>query len=151
MKIFFLHRFIHPQRGSTLIEVMAAVGIAIVGLMALVQLGTKSINNSGFSARQSQATVYASQALETVRLRKEQLGWTRFRSSYGGGNYCGTDLSSGSCGVGTEFTSTVTLVYGSVSGVETLTATAVVSWREGNETASGRAATVRQETTFTKN
>ncbi len=132
------------RKGQTIIEVMTAVGIAIVGLLALVQVGTKSVNNAGYSSRQSQATSLASRGLENVRLKKEELGWLKFKSTYNVGPVCGENLNAGCCSSG-EFTSCVTFNYVPTNGIDQMTVLSEVSWQD-----SGRTAKVKQETVIVR-
>ncbi len=121
------------RNGSTLVEVVIAVGVAIVGLVALTQIGTKSINNTGFSTRQAQATAYASQALENVRKIKEKNGWTAIPLSQ----------PCEEIGENLEFRRCVTYSFVNTPGKPAyVTVNVVVSWSEGGRVESAKLQTV---------
>lgn len=142
------------KSGSVLIEVLVAVSVAIVGLLALVTIGTKSVNNSGFATRQSQATGFASQALENVRARKQSLGWDVFKTNYGSSPRCGTTLASGCCTVGNagEFNSCVTLQFVPASGTasEYVRVISEVTWSEIGRESGATSPRARQETVISR-
>ena len=140
------------RKGSALIEVLIAVSVAVVGLLALVSIGTKSVNNSGFASRQAQATAFSSQAIEKVRAAKQSMGWSVFKQTYGNGIRCGSNLSVGGCcdiGNASEFNSCVTLTFSGAVGNEIVTVVSLVSWSEAGRDTSSRP-TARQETVISR-
>jgi len=66
------------KKGQVLIEVIMAFAIAVVALLGLIQLSTKSVSSSGTAKRESQATAYAQQAMEELRAGKAN--WDEFCS-----------------------------------------------------------------------
>lgn len=61
-------------RGQALIEAIMAMGIALVSIVAVVSLATKSVENSGQSSRQALATGYATEAIAWLKTEKAK-GW----------------------------------------------------------------------------
>lgn len=139
--------------GQVLIEMLIALGMAVLGLLSLVVVSNKSIANSGYAKRQAQANGYSTQIMEFVRNQKESLGWTQFNTTYAGTNYCfnGTTLvGSSTCSIaGTEFISRVVITRTRItpppSGVDQMTVEVEVRWTDG-----GAARYSRQNTQFTR-
>lgn len=140
------------KKGQILVEMMIALGMAVVGLLSLVIVANKSIANSGFAKRQMQANGYTTQIIEYVRNQKELLGWEAFQANYSG-NRCfnGTNIAaSPSCSIsGTEFTSSVRINFDRITppatGIDRMRVEAEVNWEEG-----GRTQHSRQNTQFTR-
>ena len=133
------------RSGQVLIELLIALGVAVMAIVALVQVTTKSLSNAGFSKRQSGATVYAVAAAEWLRSQRLSLGWDAF-SSKAGQTYCLNDLNwnlLGSCGTAqigtTGFSREATLTAVSSKQVE---AAVIVKWREGTRDVSSKHTTV---------
>ena len=131
--------------GQVLIELLIALGVAVMAIVALVQITTKSLSNAGFSKRQSGATVIAAAATEWLRGQRASLGWDVF-AARAGQTYCLNDLNwnlPGSCGtaqIGTSgFSREVTLITVSSKQVE---AAVIVKWREGTRDVSSKHTTV---------
>ncbi|MBI3069818.1 MAG: hypothetical protein HYY87_00750, partial [Candidatus Levybacteria bacterium] len=55
------------QKGQTLIEVLLALGTAVVVLSATVVAVLSALNNAQFSKNQSLATQYAQEGMEVMR------------------------------------------------------------------------------------
>lgn len=70
------------QNGQTLIEVLLALGTAVVVLSATVVAVLAALNNAQFSKNQNIATQYAQQGMEVMRNMRNS-NWTLF-SGYGG-------------------------------------------------------------------
>lgn len=81
---------------QVLIELTIALAVAMVAILALVQSTTKSVSNSTFSKSQTQATQYASEAIEWLRNQKNA-SWPDFSGK--SGRYCLNSLAwiSGNC------------------------------------------------------
>ena len=131
--------------GQVLIELLIALGVAVMAIVALVQITTKSLSNAGFSKGQSGATVIAAAATEWLRGQRASLGWDVF-AARAGQTYCLNDLNwnlPGSCGtaqIGTSgFSREVTLITVSSKQVE---AAVIVKWREGTRDVSSKHTTV---------
>ena len=140
------------RRGQIILEILVAVGVATVAILALVQVATRSVANSGFAKRQSVATAYAAEGMEWVKGRRELEPWAEMQAR--SGQYCLNSfpgglggLVVGNCGgaviLGTEYTRTVTFTQSVVSGTEQDAVVVVVQWTEG-----GRVVNARQETFF---
>lgn len=77
--------FDKAQDGQTLIEVLLALGTAVVVLSATVVAVLSALNNAQFSKNQNIATQYAQEGMEVMRKMRNS-NWTLF-SSYSG-QYC---------------------------------------------------------------
>ena len=66
------------QEGQSLIEVVIALAVAVLVLLALVGITISSINNASFSRNQSLATKYAKQVMEEIRNHRETVPWADF-------------------------------------------------------------------------
>ncbi len=74
-----------PQKGQTLIEVLVALGIAVVVLTAMGTAVISALNNAQFSKSQNLATHYAVEGMEVMR-RIRDSDWTTFTGF--SGDYC---------------------------------------------------------------
>jgi Tfp pilus assembly protein PilV len=78
-----------------------ALGIAVAIIAAIANLVISSLSNTTFSKNQNLATIYAQEAIETVRKLVNQ-SYTQFKTNYTGSIYCLDEdnnllISSGSC------------------------------------------------------
>lgn len=144
--------------GQTIIEVLVAVGVVALGLLALVQVATKSVANSGFSKRQAVATALAVEGMEWIKGQRSGLDWEDFYKSSGSynlnsfpGSWTGwvAGVCSGSV-PGMIYTRCVTMAAEAVTPVpgpgpvvQQLRVVVDVTWDE-----SGRVAKSSQETVF---
>ncbi|KKU02965.1 MAG: hypothetical protein UX52_C0007G0004 [Candidatus Amesbacteria bacterium GW2011_GWA1_46_35] len=76
------------KRGQMLLEVVLALAIVTIVMVALVQLSTRSIKNSDFSRYQAEATSYASQAMEWIRADRNTKGWEEWWNNHPCGPVC---------------------------------------------------------------
>ena len=85
------------NRGQSLVEVLVAVGIISLVLVAIVAGVTLAIKNASFSKNQTSATRYAQEAMEWLRNQRDQ-DWNAFVGRNGRA-YCLNNLSwsTGSC------------------------------------------------------
>ena len=129
------------KSGQALIEILIAVGVSVVALLAIVQMSTQAVSNSGFATRRSAATAVASKVLEWIRGKKTELGWDGFKAAYQG--MCSLeccfdptvdDLQSVTCPADGEYLNTVSIrfVTPAPSGPEQINADVVVTWNEGS-------------------
>jgi len=84
---------------QVLIELTIALAVAMVAILALVQSSTKSVSNSAFSKSQTQATQYASEAIEWLRNQKNS-SWPDFSTNIlASDKYCLNTLAwvAGTC------------------------------------------------------
>jgi len=94
------------NKGQSLIEIVAALGIILLILTGVITATTFSIKSSRFSKTQSMATKYANEMNEWIRSQRDTTSWTEFRDSRSsldpGTTYCFNDTptswpSSGLC------------------------------------------------------
>lgn len=136
--------------GQTLVEMVVAVGMVSLVLVAIVSGIAISIRNSRFSKNKALATRYAQEGVEKFRFYRDEYGWEPFFEAMqsGGENYCFADFPnslevvldpeeaySGSCTSETINDDEVYTRYAQVS-VNTLPSNWVdvvigVSWYEG--------------------
>lgn len=129
--------------GQSLFEVVFALGIAAVVLIAMASLATSSVRNSTFSTNSVTTTQLASQATEWLRGQRDS-GWTAFvaRANTSGVTWCLPDLTwpgaSGACGAssvvpGTIYTRYVVLTSRDIDGntvIDTVDAEIIVRWTD---------------------
>lgn len=72
--------------GQMLIEILVAMGTAVVIISAITVTVISALNNAQFSKNQNLATQYAQQGMEVVRKIRDS-DWSLF-SSYSTGDYC---------------------------------------------------------------
>ncbi len=76
------------MKGQSLFEVLVAVGVVGIVLLALVGLATSSIKNSSSSKNISRATRYSQEAVEWLRGERDR-GWSDFAAHVTASNrYC---------------------------------------------------------------
>lgn len=71
-----------------MIEMLIAIGIAVLIILAFVQTMVASIKNAQFAKYQNLATRYSQQGVEMVRSQRDLLGWQTFYSTYNGTSKC---------------------------------------------------------------
>src|SRR3990172_5921841 len=150
------------KRGQILVEVVLAMAIAILAVVGLAQIATKSTSNAGSSSRRAVATSYAVAGMEWIRNQKNTIAWSDFSSTskapvppnpanvYCLNSFPGswTSMAAGACASGstisgTEFSRSMTL-SAVTAPVLQVTVVVEVTWREG-----GTALTSRQTAVFT--
>lgn len=120
-------------KGQSIFEVVFAVGIAALILIAVVSLSTQAVKNSDFSKNNALATKYAQQGIEYIRQQRDTLGWTAFVAFRPGSNDMARDfgildMNSGTNAVDSLFTRTYTLNRISDEVYEVIVA---VNWTDG--------------------
>ena len=76
------------KQGQTLVEVLVAVGVTTLLLVAMVAAVTRSLSNAQFSKNKSQAAKYVEEGLEVVRsVRDNSVDWSTFSTTYPDGVY----------------------------------------------------------------
>lgn len=68
------------EQGQTLVEVMIALGAAILIITSLVAGVATAVRNTRFSKNQALATKYAQEGMEEVRIYRDQNDWDTFKS-----------------------------------------------------------------------
>ncbi len=97
--------------GQILLELVLALGVSLLALMAVIQVTTKSITTAGFSKSKSEASTYAIAGTEWLRVEKKLLGWTAFAAK-AGQTYCLNNLppawpGAGACSASSYITGTI--------------------------------------------
>ena len=77
-----MKRIINKNSGQTLFEVLVALGITVITIVALVKVSTISVGNASFARKQSQATQYAKRGMEYLRKLTVEKKWTDFTTLY---------------------------------------------------------------------
>jgi hypothetical protein len=130
-----------------------AFAITVMVLVGLLQLSTRSVNNSGLSNRQSLATNYANEGMQWVKEQKNILNFEKLKIKCNigvfpncTGAYCLNTLgwNTGTCGsstIGTtEFTRNLAISGSTVTanGItkNQITATVSVTWNESGRSSS---------------
>ncbi|MBI2029446.1 hypothetical protein HYT02_03460 [Candidatus Gottesmanbacteria bacterium] len=129
--------------GQSIIEVIIAVGIVALVLVALVTAVTVSIKNSTFSKNKSIANKYINEGIEAVRSIRDT-SWTTLYSESGQVNgllsSAGVWNFSGASDIpATGFTRTVDV---SCPNNQTCNITVTVTWISGGQNHSSSASTV---------
>lgn len=73
------------EKGQSLIEVMVALGVAVIIITAIVMAVVLAVINTQFAKTQNLATYYARQGMEVIR-QISNSDWTTFESF--SGQYC---------------------------------------------------------------
>jgi type II secretory pathway pseudopilin PulG len=68
------------QKGQTLLEVLTALGVAVVVIVALSILAVSALRNAQHAKAQAEATKFVNEAIEEVRAVRDQRGWSTFSS-----------------------------------------------------------------------
>lgn len=120
--------------GQAIVEVVVALGIAIIVIVALVGLVTSAVSNTTFAKTQGGATRLSREAMEWARSERDR-NWNAF-ASRAGSTWCLSSLTwpgaAGSCAPsatisGTDLRREVTL--STLSDTE-IGATVVVYWSD---------------------
>lgn len=134
--------------GQILLELVVAIGVAMVALMAMAQISIKSLANSNFSVHQSVANGYSIAGMEWIRSKRD-VDWATFlnKSSVNGSSYCLTTLvwsTAYPCpAINNFYTRTAELTKDSNSKKVQVLVT--VSWQEGSLTHQARQTNVFYE------
>lgn len=125
------------QGGQSLLEVLVALGIVLLVILALVRAAVVSIRNADFSKKQAQATSYAQEGMENIRAFRDS-NWDGFWVVATGATYCLVGaIPSGNCPaptcltLGNVFTRCVKIeTVDSTLGKERAKVTVTVSWTD---------------------
>ncbi len=133
-----------PKNGQTMVEILVAVAIVVLTLVAVVSRIVAAVSSANFSRNQALATRFAQEGIEWARSQRDILGWVGF-STYVSANqtYCVPELgqainvlTAGSCSPaltipGTIFLREVVFIYAAPPGQEPYTdVVATVSWQD---------------------
>lgn len=116
-----------------LVEVVLAIAVAAVVLVAMAVLSTRSLTTSNFSRSKSQADAYVQEGMEWIRNQRRSLGWTAFYADPACGPSCG-DLGNG-------YTRSATFTK-DPGPPEKVTVTVTVGWVESRKTFNVKQTTV---------
>lgn len=91
-----LYERIKSQRGQTLIEILIALAVVVLVLVAVVSRVVESVRNANFARNQLLATRFAQEGIEWTRSQRDRLGWFGFVSALDNDpvTYCILDLFS---------------------------------------------------------
>lgn len=67
-------------KGQALFEIVIAVGIILILVIALISVATLSLLNAQFARNQTLATKYAQEAIEKIRAYRDNNSWEDFVS-----------------------------------------------------------------------
>jgi len=116
-KVLRINKVIKKESGQSLLEMLIALAVMVLVILALVVVTTISVRNADFSRRQILATQYAQASIEEARSLRETQPKDTFFSS---GSCTGTDLVS-------TFSRTRTCTF---DGDKTMTVAVVVTWTD---------------------
>lgn len=125
------------KNGQSLVEVLAALAIAVLVILALVKAVTVAVRNASFARNQALATKYAEEGMEWIRSQRDKR-WENLSERLDT-TYCLNVLSwaSGSpCpkfALDDTFKREVTLTK-PVTSQDKIKAQVIVSWQEGGRT-----------------
>lgn len=128
------------RRGQLLIEIVAAIGVAVVALLAMSRISSRSVSVSGTAIRQTQASGLARSAIDVVKNIKEGLDYDDYFTEpvFQTGNYCfdGTNIVTATndyCDIpNTEFEGRVVVVSNTIAAKVELTIRSQIRWVEGS-------------------
>lgn len=133
---------LRTSRGQTLIELLAALAIAVVVIVAIIALSTKALSNINFARTQSEANRYANELMEWLRSQRDE-SWSTFASKTGARCFPSSPISSwplsGVCSSGNVISGTQLLrsaVLTLDAGTNTMTVAITVSWIDDKGTHS---------------
>ncbi len=72
------------NQGQTLIEVVFAIGVLSLCLVALVSIIVRAIGNASFSKHSALAVHYSQEGLEQARARRDRNDWDTFKGTSDG-------------------------------------------------------------------
>jgi len=130
------------NKGQSLYELVVAIGIMALVVIAVVSLAVNSIHNSNYSKNNSQASTYAQEASEWLRGQRDANITTFLTNAVNPNPWClksepivSWPGSSGSCSPtdfmsGTPFIRQVNFTVTSPSGKTQIEADVIVSWTD---------------------
>lgn len=112
------------EKGQSLIEVVGALAIALIVILALVRVTVTSMRNANFAKNQALATQYAQEGMEKIRAYRDQNDWSTFVAN------CNTTLTS--LVPPTPFS--LSPASGCTCGADSCTITEVITWTDAQGT-----------------
>jgi len=127
--------------GQTLVEVLFAMGIVAVCLVALIIAVVASIRNVNFAKESALASQYTREALEVARKERDNTNsWDDFTTDFSGNRGLNINLAWGVCPATPNVGIFIRCVNFNNSGDKS-TVTATVSWIESGRTHTSQAVT----------
>ncbi len=78
------------RRGQMLVEVVIAISVAVLAILGLVSVTTKSVNNSAAAKRQVEATTFGTEVMQWIVAQRDISGWNAVaaKATVSGQQYC---------------------------------------------------------------
>lgn len=89
------------QKGIGLVEVIVALGIAVVVITSLVSLAVFTVRTSTQSSLQLEGTNYANKEVELLRAYRDSLVWETFKGAVRGCTQCSIQSGGGLLSIST--------------------------------------------------
>lgn len=86
----------NEEKGQSLIEVLIALAVVLIVLVALVSAVTVSVQSSDYSRKKAQASAYANQGMENIRVYRDS-NWASFLGLANGTYGLAGSVPSGGC------------------------------------------------------
>lgn len=129
------------SKGQSMFELLVAVFVIAISLVAILGLVTGAIGNTTFSKERTQANKFTQEAVEWLRSERDS-NWLTFKNKGGadGNKYCLPNLmywptaTTGTCGAfipNTNFTREAILTYSS-SDPDIVEARVITSWSDSS-------------------
>lgn len=142
---------LNNKSGQSLFELMMAVGITALTLVAIINLVGSSVSNTSFARDRTQAARYTNEALEWLRNQRD-LSWSTVtaNASVTGTTYCINTLdfnTAGSCLTdtfitGSKFSRELVLIYDDTVDPSSMEARVITNWSDSGGSHESRASTV---------
>lgn len=137
------------KEGQSLFELVIAIGIVALVLVAILSASTISVRNSTFSKEQAIASRFTQQAIEWLRGQRDG-DWNTFKSrgSSTGTTWCLNSLDWNSVGVcnsaipSTNFSREAEIIYNPAADKDQITVTVSTFWTDGSKQHSIEVTTV---------
>jgi type II secretory pathway pseudopilin PulG len=128
--------------GQSMVEMLIALGIAVLIIVALVQSIVTTVKNSQFAKNQTLATRFGQEGIEKIRAQRDILGWMAFYATYNGKTLCvGSGGSSNwsdkpptGCSVNIQNFFTREVAFTDVGGGNQLYVVVTTFWTDNNVT-----------------
>ncbi len=91
MKIFSTHE------GQTLVEVLVAIAIVTLVLVAIVSRSVEAVRNANYARNQVLATRFAQEGIEWARRERDRMSWANYTAALDAADvtYCVPDVLTG--------------------------------------------------------
>lgn len=127
-------RFSSGQKGQFLLELVVALAIILLVLLALVRVVITAVKSSNFAKKGAQASSFAQEGMENMRSLRDK-SWINFLSYADGLSHgLAGQVPSGSCPMAPNLAETFIRCVKLEYDGEKVKATLTVSWTDENET-----------------